>query len=170
MKACAPLTALAGVLFALASQAWAGEKDEKEPSIILEMGGSGEWGLQRGSMPGFGPEIGFEYDMHWLEIEAATSPKVSHGQAEIGTDFLLKKPFEISERWEFLIGGGPEWVHKTSESPKDSLAAEAALEFVYAPFDNENIRVYAEPTYSYDFGKGHEQSLGFTAGLLIKLR
>ena len=28
---------------------------------------------------------------------------------------------------------------------------------------------YVEPTYEYNFGRGREQSLGFTAGLLISL-
>ncbi len=101
------LAALAGAFFALASQALAGEKEEKEPSIILEMGGAGDWGLQKGSKPAFGPDLGLEYDMHWIEFEATTSPKFSKGHAEIGTELLFKKPFEINERWEFLIRRRP---------------------------------------------------------------
>jgi hypothetical protein len=149
-----------------------GEEKDKDPSLVFEMGGTGEWGLRRSGSQSYGPEIGFEYDVieRWLEIEVSTSPVFSKGHAELGTDFLFKKPFEVTDRLEFMIGGGPEWISRTNEAPKNSIAAVAVTEFIYAPWDNKKVRLFVEPAYSYDLGKGHEQAFSVSAGLLIGIK
>ena len=150
-------------LFAAQAQA-----EDKEPSLVFEVGGAGGWGLQHGGSS-FGPEIALEYTVieHWLEIEVGTSPQFSKGQVESDTDFIFKKPFDLTGGLEFLIGAGPQWVHRSGAQPADSVAGEAIVEFVYSPWPERHIGFFLEPSYAYDFGKGHEQSLGVTGGLHI---
>jgi hypothetical protein len=152
------------LLFAPKAQA-----EEKEPSLVFEMGSAGEWGLQHGGSS-FGPNVALEYTVieHWLEFEVGVTPLFSKGQAEIGTDLIFKKPFDLSKSLEFLIGAGPEWVHRTSgEKPVDSIAGEVVVEFVYSPWPERHVGFFIEPAYAYDFGKGHEQSIAVTGGLHI---
>jgi hypothetical protein len=146
----------------LSPQAYA---EEKEPDLTFEIGGAGGWPLSHGGAS-YGSEVALEYTVieHWLEIELGTSPQFSKGQAEIGTDFLLKMPFELTTRLEMLISAGPVWIHKPDAN---SVAAEVTTEFVYAAWPKEHVGIFFEPSYTYDFGKGHEQSIGFTAGLHI---
>ncbi|MGA7328903.1 MAG: hypothetical protein WBX25_31560 [Rhodomicrobium sp.] len=143
--------------------------EDKEPSFVVEMGGAGEWGLQHGDSS-FGPDVGLEYTVieHWLEIEVGVMPLFSNGQADIDTELLFKKPFDLTDRLEFLIGAGPEWIHRTNGSkPADSIAGEVAVEFVYAAWPERHVGLFVEPAYTYDFGKGHEQSITVTGGLHI---
>ncbi len=143
--------------------------EDKEPSWVLEMGGATEWGLQRGGSSS-GPNVDLEHSVieHWLEIEVGVTPLFANGQAEIGTDLVFKKPFDLSESVEFLIGAGPEWVHKPGgDKPSDSAAGEAIVELIYSPWPERHAGIFVEPSYSYDFGKGHDQSLGLTVGLHI---
>ncbi len=163
-------TALIAALLLFAWTAQAEEKD-KEPSAILEVGGTGEWGLSNGGTS-FGPTVAVEFTPieHWLEIEAGVTPLFSRGQTEWGTDLLFKKPFTLSKTVEFMVGIGPEWVHRTGAgSAADSLAGEAALDFMFWPSPERTFGWYLEPTYSYTFSREHEQSLGVNVGLLIAI-
>jgi hypothetical protein len=155
-------------LLVVAGKAWA---EDKEPSAFVELAGAGEWGLQHGGSK-FGPNIAVEFTPveHWLEIEAGFTPLFKGGQTESGTELLFKKPFELSGKVDFLAGAGPEWVHGTPSKPADSLVGEVVIEFVYSPWSERNVGFFVEPGYSFDFGKGHEQSLGVSAGLHIPLR
>jgi hypothetical protein len=163
--------AMMGAMAALLVVAGRARAEDKEPSAFVELGGAGEWGLQHGGS-NFGPNIAVEFTPieHWLEIEAGFTSLFKGGQTESGTELLFKKPFELSEKVEFLAGAGPEWVHRTSDKPADSLIGEVVIEFVYSPWSERNVGFFVEPSYGYDFGKGHEQSLGVSAGLHIPLR
>ncbi|MGO9173229.1 MAG: hypothetical protein ACLP7P_14870 [Rhodomicrobium sp.] len=148
--------------------AGAARAEEKEVAVV-EIGGAGEWGLQHGGSAA-GPNVAVEFDVieHWLEIEVGVTPLFSNGQAEVGTDLVFKKPFDLSDSVEFLIGAGPEWVHKASgEKPADSVAGEAIVELIYFPWPEHKTGFFIEQSYGYDFGKGHEQSLGVSGGLHI---
>ena len=149
----------------------ASEHASEHGSVVIELGAAGEWSLQHGGSS-FGPNVAIEYTAieHWLEIEVGFTPLFAHGHAELGTDFLLKKPFELSDNLEFLIGAGPAWVHRTSdEKPTDSVAGEAIIEFVYSQWGEGKAGFFLEQSYGYDFCK-HEQSLGVTAGLHIPIQ
>lgn len=139
--------------------------EEKEPPWVFEIGGAAGWGLEHGDFSA-GPDIGLEYTVieRWLEVEVSTTPAFSKGQVEFDTDLVLKKPFELTDRLEFLAGGGPLWIHNPE---RDSVAAEAATEFVYEAWPERHAGIFTQQLYSYDLGKGHEQSLGFTVGLHI---
>jgi len=71
---------------------------------------------------------------------------------------------------EFEFGVGPEWMHTTGgRQSVDSIGGEAAIEFMFWPWPERKFGWYLEPNYGYDFGKGHEQSLGVSVGLLIAI-
>ncbi|MGC1178716.1 MAG: hypothetical protein WA884_06745, partial [Methyloceanibacter sp.] len=114
----------------------------------------------------FGPTVAVEITAieHWLEIEAGAATRFGGGgQTEWGTDLLFKKPFTLSDRIEFMIGVGPEWTF-TRDGTK--IAAEGALDFMFWPTGDRKLGWFLEPSYSYSFSNGHEQSLGVSMGLL----
>ncbi len=166
MIECRPIIGLMAALLFFSGTARA---EEKESEVVVELGGAGEWGLQHGGSSS-GPSVAVEFTIieHWLEIETGVTPLFANGQAEVGTDLIFKKPFDLSDSLEFVIGAGPEWVHKAGgEKPADSIAGEAITELVYFPWQEHKVGFFLEQIYSYDFGKGHEQSLGVTGGLHI---
>jgi hypothetical protein len=161
--------AMMGLLAALvlvASKTWA---EEKEPAAIVEIGGAGEWGLRNGGTS-FGPSAAIEFTpiKDWLEIEAGIAPLFGGGHTEWDTDLLFKKPFTLSDTVEFMVGVGPEWTYTTAGVGK--IGAEVALDFMFWPWPGRKFGWFLEPSYSYSFSAGHEQSLGVSVGLLIPIR
>lgn len=155
----------------VASRAY-GQVEEKEPAAILEVGAAGEWALNHG-VPAYGPNFAVEVTpiKERLEIEAGTTPFFSRGQKEWDTDLLFKKPYTLSKTAEFMFGAGPEWAHTTKAGKStDSIGAEGALDFMFWPWRKRRLGWYLEPSYGYDFGSGHQQSMSVSAGLLIAIR
>ena len=147
-----------------------GQTEEKEPSAIVEIGGAGGWGLKGGSA--FGTDLSVETTPipDWLELEAGITTLFSRGQTEWDADFLFKKPYTLSDTVEFMFGVGPEWEHTvTRQSTTDTIAGEAALDFMFWPWPERKFGLYLEPSYDYGFGRGHEQSVSVSAGLLIPI-
>ena len=94
----------------------------------------------------------------------------SRGQTEWDTDLLFKKPYTLSDTVEFMFGVGPEWQHTVAHAgTTDSVAGEAALDFMFWPWRERKFGLYLEPSYDYGFGRGHEQSVSVSAGLLIPI-
>jgi hypothetical protein len=148
----------------------AAQAQESEPSAIVEVGGAGEWGLKGGSA--YGPNFSVETTPieDVLEIEAGVTPLFSRGQTEWDADFLFKKPWTLSDTVEFMAGIGPEWAHTvTRGNTTDTVSAEVAGDFMFWPWAGRRLGLYLEPSYDYGFGKGHEQSLSMSAGLLIPI-
>jgi hypothetical protein len=72
-------------------------------------------------------------------------------------------------RWRFGIG--PEWVHLRQKGRSaNSLAGEAAGDFMFWPMGKHRYGGYLEPAYDYSFAAGHQKSLGISFGLLICVR
>jgi hypothetical protein len=140
--------------------------EEKEPTLILELGGVGERAFS--GETGFGPSAAVEFTpiKGWLEIEAGLAPMFSPGQTEWNADLLFKKPFTLSRQVEFMIGAGPEWKFSRDGT---KVAGEIAGDFMFWPTADRKLGWFLEPAYTYTFSKGHEQSLGITAGLLIPI-
>jgi len=140
----------------------------EKPSAIIEIGSAGEWGLAGGNAS-FGPSAAVEFTpiKNWLEIEAGVSTLFNAGQTEWQTDLLFKKPFTLSDKLEFMIGVGPEWSYTAGGGTK--IAGEFALNFMYWPTPDRKFGWFVEPSYSYSFSRGHEQSLAVTTGLLIPI-
>jgi hypothetical protein len=69
-----------------------------------------------------------------------------------------------------MFGVGPEWIHTSEYGVRtNSLGGEAALDFMFWPSKRHKFGWYLEPAYDYSFGRGHEQSIGISGGLLIAI-
>jgi hypothetical protein len=144
---------------------------DKEPAAIVELGGAGGWSL-KSSGSSFGPDIAIEVTPieNWLEIEAGVTPLFGHHSTEWDTDLLFKKPWTLSRKAEVMFGVGPEWIHTIANRvTTNSIGGEVALDFMFWPSAKHRFGWYLEPSYDYDFGRGHEQSVGITGGLLIAI-
>jgi hypothetical protein len=162
--------AFAAVLFLYAGTASA-QAAEDEPLAVVELGVAPSRSLNDHSWS-FGPTAAVEVTPieKWLELEAGVTRSFSHQSNEWATDLLLKKPWTLSSRVEVMAGVGPEWIHSNeSGRGRNSVAGEAALDFMIWPGRKHKLGWYFEPAYDYSFGPGHEQSLGISFGLLIAI-
>lgn len=144
---------------------------DKEPAAIVELGGAGGWNVKDGSSS-IGPDFAVEFTPieNWLEVEAGTTPLFRRHSTEWDTDFLFKKPWTLSNKVEFMFGVGPEWIHTRQYSiSSNSVGGEAALDFMFWPSAKHKLGWFLEPGYEYNFGRGHEKSIGVSAGLLIAI-
>jgi hypothetical protein len=149
-------------------------QEEQEPAAIAEIGAAGAWST-RGGGSAYGPAFSMETTPipDVLEVEGGTTPFQSRGQTEWDTDFLFKKPFTLTDTLEFMAGVGPQWSHVQSrpglgnKGARDSYGAEVAGDFMFWPWAGRHIGLYAEPSYGWDFGHGHDQALSLSLGLLF---
>jgi hypothetical protein len=144
---------------------------EKEPAAVVELGGAGSWNIKNGGSA-FGPTAAVEVTPieNWLELEAGVTPLFSSHTTEWDIDLLFKKPWTLSKKAEFMLGVGPEWVHTTKYSmTTNSISGEVVADFMFWPSAKHRFGWYLEPSYEYNFGRGHEQSLGISGGLLIAI-
>ncbi len=147
------------------------QSEDKDPVAIVELGGATSWNVKGGAAT-FGPDFAVEFTPieNWLEIEAGTTPFITHNSTEWDTDLLFKKPWTISRKAEFMLGVGPEWVHtRENGTVTNSVAGEIAGDFMFWPAGKHRFGWYLEPAYDYNFGRGHEQSIGMSGGLLIAI-
>jgi len=143
--------------------------EDKEPFAVVELGAATERSIQDGTYS-FGPSASVEFPVikDWLEIETGISPLFRPGQTEWQADLLFKKPFTINEHVEFMVGAGPQLSYATAGGGT-KIASEFALEWMIWPTKDRKIGWFVEPTYSYAFSRGHEQSVGVAAGLMIAI-
>jgi hypothetical protein len=147
-------------------------KSGDDTVAILEVGASTSWNFVGGAAT-FAPNLAAECTPieNWLELEAGVSPFFTRNATEWDTDFLLKKPWDLSKTAEFMLGVGPQWTFsKQKGKAKDSFAAELAGDFMFWPSGKHRFGWYLEPAYDYSFAGGHQQSIGMSAGLLIGVR
>ena len=108
----------------------------------------------------------------WLEIEAGVTALSGGGQTQWSTNLLFKKPWTLSKTVEFEVGAGTgmaAYDRGPAEAPI-SLGGEAVAEFLFWPWPASEARPeILEPSYGYDFGGRHDQSLGVSVGLLIPI-
>jgi hypothetical protein len=143
------------------------QAEDREPTAIVQFGGTSEWGLPGPSAFGRSAAVEFTVIKDWLEIEAGIARlSFPRGRTEWDTDLLFKKPFTLSDKLEFMIGAGPQWTF-TRDGTK--IAGELALDFMYWPTPDRKLGWFLEPTYSYSFSSEHEQSFAVSAGLLIAI-
>jgi hypothetical protein len=144
---------------------------EKEPIAVVEVGGAASVSLQDGSGSS-GPNLAVEFTPieDRLEIETGVTALFAKHSTEWDTDFLFKKPWTLSRKVEFMAGAGPEWIHRRETGMwTNSVGGEIIGDFMFWPAKKHRFGWYLEPGYDYDFGKGHEQSFGISAGLLIAI-
>lgn len=145
---------------------------EKEPAATVELGGSASQSLT-GDGASFGPTVAVEVTPieNHLELEAGVTALFKQHSAEWSVDLLFKKPWTLSKKAEFMVGIGPEWIHARRYGiTTNSVGGEAVGDFMYWPSSAKHkFGWYVEPGYEYNFGRGHEQSLGLSGGLLIAI-
>lgn len=145
------------------------QSQEEGPAAVVELGGAASRSLTE-SQSSFGPTVAVEVTPveGWLELEASVTPLFRPHASEWSIDFLFKKPWTLSDKNEFLLGIGPEWIHTNAYGIKmRSIAAEVAPDFMFWSSKKHRLGWYLEPSYEYKFGPGHEHSLSITGGLLI---
>jgi len=149
------------------------KKDAPEEIAVVEIGAAPSRNL-KDHTSSLGPTVAVEVTPveNWLELEAGVTPGFSRNATEWGTDFLFKKPWTLSPAVEFMAGIGPEWIHSTEAGTvSNSIAGEAVLDFMFWPGRwKHKFGWYLEPGYEYNFGPGHERSIGVSFGLLIAIR
>jgi hypothetical protein len=146
-------------------------EEEKEHAVV-ELGGAAFRSVNGDRANSFGPSVAVEVTpiKHWLELEFGTTALFRRHSTEWGTDLLFKKPWDISPKVEFMFGIGPEWDHSRQLGvTTNSVSAEAVGDFMFWPSSRHRFGWYLEPTYEFNFARGHEQSVGVTAGLLISI-
>ena len=145
---------------------------DKDPKAILELGAATSWNFSGGAAT-FAPNLAAEITPieNWLELEAGVSPFYTRNSTEWDTDLLFKKPWTLSQKIEFMLGGGPEWVHLNQNGrTTNSIAGEVAGDFMFWPNGKHRFGWFLEPAYDYSFRGGHPQSIGMSGGLLIGIR
>jgi hypothetical protein len=167
------LAALSGALF-LYSVGGLAQAVDKEPeaAAIVELGGAAGWST-RNAASSFGPTFAVEVTPidKWLELEAGITSLFARHSTEWDADLLFKKPWTLSKKVEFMFGVGPEWVHTRQNGlTGNSVAGEAVLDFMFWPSAKRRFGWYLEPGYEYNFGRGHEKSVGISFGLLIAIQ
>lgn len=137
--------------------------------MIIEFGAAAGHDLTGGGTS-FAPDVAVEVTPieNWLELEAGVTPFFSRHSTEWDTDLLFKKPWTLSEKAEVMVGAGPEWIRaigngKTTDSP----GVEVAVDFMFWPSGKHRFGWFLEPTYDYNFGPGHGQSLSISGVLLL---
>jgi len=166
-----PVKILAVLLFLSAGTAFAQSANEEKERAVIEVGGAAFRSVTDSSNS-FGPSVAVEVTpiKNWLELEFGTTALFRRHSTEWGTDLLFKKPWDISPKVEFMFGIGPEWDHTNAFGVKrNSVSAEAVGDFMFWPSRKHRFGWYLEPTYEYNFARGHEQSFGITGGLLISI-
>lgn len=162
---------LPAILFFIAGSTFAAPAEE-EPAAIAELGGAAGRSLNGGGSS-FGPDIAVEVTPieNWLELEAGTTALFTRHSSEWDTGLLFKKPWTLSEKVEFMIGVGPEWIHARAYGMStNALGGQAALDFMFWPAAKHKFGWYLEPGYDYSFGRGHDRAVGISFGLLIAIR
>ncbi|MGH9495999.1 MAG: hypothetical protein ACRD3B_13450 [Candidatus Sulfotelmatobacter sp.] len=140
-----------------------------EPAAVLEVGGAADRSLTE-NQSSIGPTVAVEVTPieNWLELEAGVTPLFRPHSTEWSVDLLFKKPWTLSDKTEFMLGIGPEWIHTNAHGIKmNSIAVEVAPDFMFWPSKKHRFGWYLEPSYEYKFGPGHEHSVGISGGLLI---
>ena len=142
---------------------------DKEPTAVIELGGAASKSITE-AQSSFGPTVAVELTPieNWLELEAGVTPLFGRHSTEWSIDLLFKKPWTLSKKLEFMLGVGPEWIHTSRLG--NSVGGEAVADFMFWCSSKHRFGWYFEPNYDYNFGRGHEQSVGITAGLLIGIR
>jgi hypothetical protein len=170
-RICRALAASAAAALLLAASARAGEK-QNDAAAELEIGAAVDRGVPGGGFA-LGPSVGIEVTPipSWLEIEAGVSPMFSNGKTEWDTELVFKKPYELSDHVEMMLGFGPEWLYRTGRGETGSSIGGVVLaDFQIWPTPDRKFGWFIEPSLGYDFGREHEQSLGVTVGVLIPIR
>jgi hypothetical protein len=135
-------------------------KRDDDHRAVLEIGAVGQRSVGVSST-GIGGTVAVEFTPieNWLEVETG----ITAIRNEVSMDFLLKKPWRLSAKSEFMAGIGPELSRPWSGGT--SLATEIVADWMFWP--KKNVGWYLEPSYSVTAWSGGERNLGVAVGLLV---
>ena len=160
-----------GLAFVVAFAAHSQETEDKEKGegVVVEIGPTNEWVVRGGSSANAGAAVGVEVPVikDWLEIELAGAALGTSGHTELSGALILKKPFELSESTEFMIGAGPKFT-KTVSGPDQGTASGAEVDVDFMFWPRKDLGWYIQPDWSV-VSKTGEQSVGITVGVLIRV-
>jgi hypothetical protein len=141
---------------------------QAERAVIVGVGGATELELGDGSLhPGANVMIEWDAIEDWLELEIGASVLAAEGGVEVPIDLLVKKPFKLAQRAEFMVGVGPEIVRVTGTNRGTYFGGELAFDFMFWPW-GRHIGLWLEPEYDVIFVAGHPSSgTGATGGVLF---
>jgi hypothetical protein len=169
----ATISVVIAYLFLCAGNAAAQSVEPDKEIAVVEVGAAASQSLKGGGSS-FGPNVAVEVTPieNWLELEAGVTPLFTAHSTEWDVDLLFKKPWTLSKNVEFMFGVGPEWVHTREDgATRNSISGEAVGDFMFWPSAGKHrFGWYLEPSYDYNFGRGHEQSVGISGGILIAIR
>jgi hypothetical protein len=144
----------------------AGRGQTEDHTVVFEIGFAAD--AERGEHVQRGVTVAFEITPieRWLELEIGISRLGAAGAVEMPIDVLVKKPWQPTPRFEFMIGAGPEIIHASGADTRTFWGVEGVLDFMFWP--KKNVGWYAEPGYELTFHDGSEhRSLGVAIGILI---
>jgi hypothetical protein len=153
------------VAAAVAAAAAPAAAEDKEPTAILAIGGTTEWGLPGATS--FGPSVSVEFTpiRDWLEIEIGGATLFRRGATEFETDIVFKKPFTLSDTLELMVGAGPAWSYTRDEGLK--WGATFALDLMVWPWPERKFGWFVEPAYTIT--QDNDKSLSVSVGLLVAI-
>jgi hypothetical protein len=141
--------------------------EEKDHAVVFELGWAGDWSHEEGLHP-IGATFAFEVTPieRWLELEIGVSALRADDATEVPISVLFKKPWQMSPKFEFMIGVGPELIHVTGNAPQTYWGLSSVVDFMVWP--KRNVGWYVEPGYEVTFHDGTaHHGLAVAAGLLI---
>ena len=104
-----------------------------------------------------------------VEIGATPSRNLKDHTSSLGPTVAI----EVSpiERWLELEAGVTSSFGRDAGASTNSVAREAVLDFMFWPVRwKHKFGWYVEPSYEYNFRRGHERSIGVSFGLLVAIR
>jgi hypothetical protein len=130
----------------------------------LPAGGAAELELGDGPLhPGANVMVEWDAIESWLELEVGVSVLTARGGVQIPIDLLVKTPFRLAPRAEFMIGVGPEVARATGANRGTYFGGEVALDFIFWPW-GEHVGLWIEPEYDQ---QGASSGIGTTGGVLF---
>ena len=153
-----------GLAVALLLSAQTASAEEKEPLAVIGLGAAFERGSEAAQFSR-GPTASVEFNVikDWLEIEVGGAKLFRRGHSEWEAEVVFRKPFDLSETTEFMVGLGPMWTQAKGEGTKRGTTF--VLDFMFWQSPEKKYGWFIEPSYS--ISKGNERSVSVSIGLLF---
>jgi hypothetical protein len=148
------------------------EGEERGPAAIVSVGAATAWNTAGGAAM-YAPAFAVETTPieHWLEVEVGVVPFSTKAVTELDTDVLLKKPWSLSPKSEFMVGVGPQFVSVKEDGKLTKfVAGEVTADFMFWPAHGRRLGWYVQPAFDYSFAGDHAKTVGVSLGLLIGIR
>jgi hypothetical protein len=144
------------------------QAEEKEPTAVIKFGVEGERTIPGGAF-NFGPTTAVEFTVikDWLSIEVGGASLFTRAPTEWEGQVIFKKPFDLSQKVELMVGAGPSWSYAKGETGK--TGATFMLDFMIWPQVERKFGWFVEQSFTYSLSKDHEKSLSLSVGLLIAI-